>query len=226
MLEARKAGANYREIARMFDVSPATAHAGVKRALRKEGARYAEEIESIGWLISERYDTLLRDLIPFTKPQKITDPQTGEEHRVPPSFEAVDRVLKILNEQKKMFGLDKDVISIEGPRQSGPTVGDESTGEITPEDYATKVLSELIKVGAIGGDDASKLQAMMGQEIIDAEVIEESPVAEIAQTSGVEVPSLVHQAKDDAPEWVDEDDEDYQPGNWIPDEMGNASELE
>ena len=37
MLEARKSGANYREIARVFNVSPSTAHAGVKRALRSEG---------------------------------------------------------------------------------------------------------------------------------------------------------------------------------------------
>src|SRR5262245_39032074 len=105
MLEARKAGANFREIARAFDVSPSTAHSGVTRALRREARRYQEEMGDIPWLFAERYDTLLRELIPFTRSQVLEDPNTGQKTRIPPSYDAIDRVLKVMAAQQRMFGL-------------------------------------------------------------------------------------------------------------------------
>lgn len=229
MLEARKQGLNYREIARQFDCSASTAHSGVKRALRKEAARYTEDQGDAIWLILERYETILRNLLPFTRITKMTHPETGEEIRVPPSMEAIDRVHKIQTTIQKMLGLDQEAISIEFSRTDAPGIDDGKGGkEITPEDYSKKMIAELIKAGALAGPEAHALESLLGEQIMDAEgqevVTRQLPTG---PTPDMQVPSIVADREfEDAPEWVDDDDEDYQPGKWIPDDLGNASDQD
>jgi hypothetical protein len=230
MLEARKAGANYREIGKMFNVSPSTAHNGVKRALKRESSRYVEEHENAGWLVMERYDTMLKDLMPFTKPQKVVDPDTGKETRIPPSYDAIDRVLKVIDAQRKMLGLDQDSLSIEVGHSSPVIENEDADAEMSSEEFAKKMLSELIRNKAFAGDDAEVLSAIIGQKVIDAEVVEDGDEPEMPELDAVHVPSLVQgremSSEEEPPEWVDEDDEEYQPGEWIPPQMGDVTELE
>jgi len=224
MLEARKAGANYREIATIFGVSASTAHRGVGRAIAQERARYSSEAQDAGWIQLERYDTLLRHLWPFTRPQQI-DGENGPI-QVPPAYDAVDRVLKIMAAQQKLLGLDQDTISIEMSGRNSPEIDSgESSGEQTPEEFAAATLKELYKVGALQGKEADLIQRLLGEDIIDAEIVEDSigisssaAAAELLPGAGV---PPVAPPKAAAPEWVDEDEEDYTPGAWIPDFEGD-----
>lgn len=222
MLEARKAGANYREIATIFGVSPSTAHRGVGRAIATERSRYAAEAQDAGWLQLERYDTLLRHLWPFTRPQQIE----GEDGviQVPPAYDAVDRVLKIMAAQQRLLGLDKDTIQIEVAGRNSPEIDSgESSGEQTPAEFAAATLKELYKVGAIQGSEADLIQKLLGEDIVDAEIIEDIArvPAQAELLPGAGVPPIAP-TKSSAPEWVDEDEEDYAPGSWMPDFEGEV----
>ena len=229
MLEARKQGANYREIGKLFGVSASTAHAGVNRALKREATRYVGDMQNVGWLFMERYDAMLRDIIPFTKAQKIQDPDTGREVPVPPSWEAVDRAVKVMGEMKKMLGLDQEHIQLDVVGAGGPSVEDgKSTGETSPEAFAKEALAELIRVGAIAGPEAEALRGLLGREIIDAELVEdEAEMGEIEAAPEYRLPSVVEpKVLEDLPEWLDEDEEEREPGDWVPRELGNASEFD
>lgn len=230
MLEARKQGYNYREIGRAFSVSSSTAHAGVKRALQKEAKRHSDDMSTVGWLFLERYDSLLRDLTPFTKAQKAHDAETGKEIQIPPSYEAVDRYLKTMNDMKKLLGLDQDHIQLDiASAGGGPSVDDgTSAGEMSPEVFAKDVLAELLRVGAIGGSDADVLKGLIGQNVVDAEVVEDSEMAEIGPAQDeLTLPSITEpKILDNLPEWVDEDEEDVAPGDWVPDDLDNASKFD
>lgn len=227
MLEAYKSGFNYREIGRQFNVATSTAHSGVQRALKKEATRYSQDAQNIGWLMYERYETLIKHLIPFTKSQVIQDPTTGENTRVPPSYDAVDRLLKVLQAEGRMFGLDKDTIAFEVQPSGSPDVSDgAANAELTPEDFAKQIVTELIKTGAASGEGAELLEQLLGGDIIDVEVIEEDDEEEtLALESGPGVPSLLDREVEEAPEWLDEDEEDYAPGSWIPENMDDATDY-
>ena len=73
----------------------------------------------------------------------------------------------------------------------------------------------------------------MMQDVIDVDEADENE--DLTHQKGLDgtlkVPSLVEARsevnKDDSPEWIDDDDEDeYEPGAWLPTDMGDATELD
>lgn len=90
-LDLRRNGASYRQISAALGVSASTAHEDVQVALRDSLAEPAEAVRKI---MLERLDAMLLPLM-----RRATDPQLRD-------YQAVDRVLKILERQAALLGVD------------------------------------------------------------------------------------------------------------------------
>lgn len=220
--EARKSGMSFRQIAAGMNISPSTAHDGYMRFIRKQRTFQDVDAKDALTLQLDQLNTLLSGLWPLTRPHTITN-DDGDEIRVPPSMEAVDRVLKILTQISKLQGIDKDVIQIENTK-AGPSVGGEMAIEATPEHMAKELATQLIKNKIISGPMAEMIEKMLAEqnEIIDGEVIEETDLGAIPALSAGYVEDS---GGDLPPPWIDDEEEDI-PGAWVPDDAQGGHEVE
>lgn len=99
VLEARKAGYSYQQIADQLGISKGTVCKDLTRVLAEYHARTAEEVERLRALETERLDHMLRGIWP-----RATSGHLG----------AIERALKIMERRAKLLGLD-------GPIKIAPT---------------------------------------------------------------------------------------------------------
>lgn len=215
MFEMKKAGLSYRKIAEAEKVSPATAHAGVKRIMSELAQQYLEDNKYYIVQFNEELEDMKRNLIKFTRTHKQTfqdDDGVVREQEMPPSLDAVDRVLKIKAMQAKIFGLEKDVVLHASVGQQGaPDLTPEETLSQTPEELGRATALEFLKAGVLSGPEAEMLAQLLHNGAIDVES-EEVPSERRALPAGPEL------QKPQPPEWIDDDERDYMPGSWLPDE--------
>lgn len=216
--QAHMNGASFRQIAKANNVSVSTVHAGFMRHQKRHSKITAEVSRDMTWDHIGQYNSLLMSYLPYTRSRKMEvegpDGQTTEVE-LPPSVEYLDRVLKIMAAQEKLMGLGKDVISFQTGGSDGPGIGSgEGSVEATPEQLAREFAAELLKNGVMKGEMADTIEKMMAlndvREVVDAEIIEDEEQLAI----GPSEPEVL--------EWIEEDDE-YVPGGWLPDDMESGS---
>ena len=212
MFEMRKAGMNYRAIAAASNVSVSTAYSGVNRVMKQIGRQLVEDHGDVVRMELERLDTLQRQLWPMTRPHKIVTGD-GEEIEIPPSLDAIDRVLKIMDRRAKLMGLDQAaglaITMGDGNRNGTPAFGvpEKVSGQISPESEARKLLEVALATGVISaealGDAGLAGLGFNPEDIIEAEVVEDSysakelePGAELDEETGEIIP----------PPWMEDDD--------------------
>lgn len=218
MYEMKKSGANYRQIAKHFDVSEATAYRGVTRMQERIRDRMALDHSAEARLDLDRMDDMLRGLIPMTRPSKME--VDGVEIPIPPSLDAIDRVMKIIGQRSKFFGYDKgESLSITVQTGSGgPSTAKEDTKskETTPEDEVKGLLEVFKDAGIMDEEAIAAIQNLLGVEdlddVVDAEIVNEEAEA-MAAYDPVAIDPVRHvKPSEEPPEFVDDYDEEFPDG--------------
>lgn len=219
MYDMRKSGASLRQIAKHFDVSESTAHRGISRMQERIRDRMALDHAAEARLDLDRMDDLLRSLYPLTKTSKMTTPD-GEEVIIPPSMDAVDRVLKIIAQRAKFFGHDKGeglTINLNGGmggRAPSTEKAQSKSAEVTPEDEVRELLTVFHDAGIMDKETVAAIQAMLGEkesDIVDAEVVEESDPMDDYDPVALD-PVKSTPPSDEPPEVIDDYDEEFPDG--------------
>jgi hypothetical protein len=209
MFEMRKQGLTYRQIGKALNVSESTAYKGCKRVsdkiIRQLSIDYGQE-----FIVDlQRLESMYASFAPLARPQKImTD--DGEEISIPPSTDAANVLLKILDKKSRLLGLDQgNAIEINinnGGAANTPALssGQEDNGkEITPEHEAKKLLRVMREAGVI---DESFFNALKDQtdmsDIIDAEIVEDEEDEELVFI--------------EPPAFVDDYDDEFSEQKWKP----------
>ena len=131
VLELRKAGASYREIAEQTHVSLRTAWRDVKTELGRLAEETRETTSSLRALEMQRLDRL--QLSHWSKAVGFTD-KDGKQH--PPDIKAADVVLRIMDRRARLLGLD-------APQQVEMAA---IIGDMTSEDLRTRVREKLLRL--------------------------------------------------------------------------------
>lgn len=198
MFELRKRGMTYEQIGKAMKVSTKTAHNGVQRMTERILKRMSIDYAGQAVLDLERLDSMLANVWDLTKKRKITTPD-GDEVDLPPSMEAIDRVLKIMDRRAKLLGLDTaQTVDI---KVSGNTLAP-APGGVNEEDTLNRDKKretiELLQIAqSIGVVDELAVKAILtsmdksDQDLIEveAETIDDIPMKAL-----------------EPPEWVEEDD--------------------
>lgn len=217
--ELRLRGASYRQIAQQLGVSASTAHTSVQRALRRVSRQFALNHQDELQLELDRLDSLIRSLWALTVPRRVEtgeydadgDPITVE---VPPSMDAIDRVLKVMAQRSKLLGLDAgQKISVEhslSPEFS-PT---KKVPEMTPTQETYDLLKALGEAGVFEREAVGHIMKMLGQEedIIDAVVVDDSDPSRPLELNSSPEPEV-----EEPPPWFEDDDDDEIAPPWRPD---------
>lgn len=190
MYELRKRGLSYEQIGKAMQISSSTAHKGVARMTERILKRMSTDRAAQAALDLERLDSLLANVWDLTRKRKIEGPG-GEEIELPPSFEAIDRALKIMDRRAKLLGLDNNVIdvNITGGLQAAIPGGEkeDALSERTARDEAIELMKVMRNAGVLddeltarilaGVDETKELEAPDGddEEIIEPEMLELEP---------------------------------------------------
>jgi hypothetical protein len=176
--ELRKAGLSYNNIAKALDCSTGRAWNGVKRTMERISIRLAEDNRDTHRLELERLDSMLQHLWPLTMPRKVRKEDGSGDIDVPPSMDAVDRVLKIMDRRAKLLGLDTQVIHLNTGRPGEVAVGPaaKELGEITPKEEAMRLMRLFVDTGVMDPAAMAAIKLSTGLDIVDAEVVSDSTV--------------------------------------------------
>lgn len=174
--ELRKAGLSYNNIAKALDCSVGRAWNGVKRSMDRISTKLAEDNRDTHRLELERLDGMLQHIWPMTMPRKIRKEDGSGDIDVPPSMDAVDRVLKIMDRRAKLLGLDTQVIHVNTGRPGEVAVGPaaKELGEITPQEEAMRLMRLFVDTGVMDAGAMAAISRSTGLDIIDAEVVSET----------------------------------------------------
>lgn len=219
MYEMKKSGASYRQIAKHFDISESTAHRGVARMQTRISERLALEHTAEARMDVERMDDILRSILPMTKQTKIVGPD-GNEIPIPPSMDAVDRVLKIIAMRSKIMGYDKGeslTINVNSGLSSSPSTEkkDSKSSETTPEDEVLSLIEVFGEAGVLDPEALGMIKTLLksgdeDEEILEAEIIETDPMASYDPVAIDPVKSTA--PSDEPPDIVDDYDEEFPDG--------------
>lgn len=173
--ELRKAGLSYSNIAKALSCSQGRAWNGVKRTMERISTRLAEDNRDTHRLELERLDSMLQHLWPLTMERSVRKEDGSGEIRVPPSMDAVDRVLKIMDRRARLLGLDTQVIQLNAGHGNEITVGvpQKELGEVSPMEESMRLLKLFVDSGVIDPDVMSRIKRETGLDIVDAEIINE-----------------------------------------------------
>lgn len=199
MYEMSKAGMTYREIAKQVGVSEATAHKGVKRCLERMHRHMALDAADEMRKDFEIVTGMMAQIYPLTRKHKIKT-EDGKEIPVPPSLEAVDRMIKLLEQKRKIVGYTPQSfdINVTHTGLGTPSLGkEEDTGEKSSKDEALELLAIMKEAGVMDPEMLEYIEAKSRlEEAVDAEVVDDGFEVQLELTSGDEEP----------PEWDDEAD--------------------
>lgn len=213
MFEMKKSGLSYRQIGKALGVSESTAYRGCKRTSDRIVKQLAIDHGQEIILDIQRCEGIISSFLPLTKWKKMQTPD-GEEIEIPPSPDAANIVLKIMDRRARLIGLDQNnilEISMNGSKGAGtPDVGTSEDGdtERTPEDEARKLLRVFREAGVLDEKIFEMLKGT-GEEVIDAEVVEdvldEGRLA--LETASFEPPAYDDDYDDEMPDssWKPED---------------------
>ncbi len=127
-LELRRAGMDFREIARKLGISKSVAHRYVVAGMQSAREQITAGAETLRAEELSRLDALQESLWPRAR--------KGE-------LPAVDRVLKIAERRQKLLGLEAPV-RIEATGRDGKPIEVSSTMTIDPSKLSTAALQELL----------------------------------------------------------------------------------
>lgn len=207
--EMRKAGMSFRQIARALQVSESTAHAAVTRMYRKIGTKFAEDNVDTVRLELDRLDALMQNIWPMTMPHRV-ESDDGDTITLPPNFDAIDRVLKIMDRRAKLLGLDSATLNVNagGQNNGAPGLGakEQQVAEITPEQEARRLMALMQEAGVIDQAMMVQIRRALGEDVVDVESVEANtsravPVFELPVGDEEEI----------APEWMPDDG--HRPGD-------------
>ena len=220
----KQGGATYRQIGAALGISQTTAHAGYMRELKRKAKFGSDSAHDSVWAHLEQLDTLIQQLWPMTKPHEVEAVDSmGNTIKVkmPPSMDAIDRVGKLLQAKAKIMGYEKDVMILQNANASGgPEInaGGEM-GELTPERAAKQFATELLKHGVFSGPVAETVEKMLAKgdkpDIVDAEIISDSFDTLELESGDERIP----------PPWQEDDEDEYIPGAWLPDDMPDGNDM-
>lgn len=216
---ARLAGNDFRTIGKSLNVSASTAHAGYLRELKRRANLGQEEMENAAFKQLDQLDAMLRSIWHMTKEREMELPGSGEMVTVPPSLDAIDRCQRIIAMQAKILGTDKENLSL-GYGGQQPAIGNSESGtkEITSETAARELARQMFQNKVLDGPIADVIRRMLAEENIDDADIEDAVVLD--DTTGEPQRQLpASTGGDEPPEWLDDDDEAYVPGGWVPTEL-------
>lgn len=175
--QLRLAGLSYHRIAKALDCSSSRAWNGVKRSMDRISTKLAEDNRDTHRLQLERLDAIFAQLWPLTMQRKIEKEDGSGSVTVPPSMDAIDRCLKVMERQAKLLGLDTQAITFNtgGGSNNEVTVGpaQKELGEVTPREEAERFMRMLTEVGVMDPTLMTAIKNATGLDIIDAEVITE-----------------------------------------------------
>lgn len=199
MWEMRKNGMAYRAIAKQCNVSEATAHAGIKRVMAKMNSRLVIDYSAEARFQIETLNDLKSAIMPLTRQHKMTL-EDGTEITIPPSLDAIDRVLKIEAQRAKLLGLEQNSIEVNVNSGNAPAIAGKKvlTTEKTPEMEARELVAIMMESGIL---DAETLAAFEVLNVVEAEVIED------VETTEYQIPdfkALNAPNPDEPPEYMEE----------------------
>ncbi len=224
--EAKMMGMSYRQIADAFSISPSTAHSAYMRAQKTRAKMgQAEAVDSV-WTHVDQLDRLVFSLTPMTRPH-VVETESGAEIQVPPDMDAINTLLKVLAQKAKIMGYEKDVITLQmAGQQSAPGIGggSKSSAELTPEQLAKELGAEMLKAGVLSGPIARVLE----QAIVDSSKTDDEFEVEVLEDSNDQLQlatGFVAEESDVPPPWVDDEDAEYIPGSWMPDDPQSGDDY-
>lgn len=195
MYELRKRGMTYEQIGKAMKVSTKTAHNGVKRMTERILKRMTDDYAGQAALDLERLDSMLNSIWDLTRRRQIETPD-GETVEIPPSMDAIDRVLRIMDRRAKLLGLDAaKLVEVNVSQQVQITAETESL----PERSKRHETIELLKVMRDAG--------VLEEAAIDTVL---SSIQQIKEPEAIDVEVLEIEAPTEPPAWTGEEDEPWQ----------------
>jgi hypothetical protein len=205
MFEMRKQGLTYRQIGKAMNVSESTAYKGCKRVSDKIIKQLSIDYGQEFIVDLQRLEGMYANFAPLARPQKIVT-DDGEEITIPPSVDAANVLLKILDKKARLLGLDQGnaiEINIGSNNVNAPALPSAETEdgkETTPEDEARKLLKVMREAGIIDESFFAALKETANlDDIVDAEIVEDDDQLEL-EAQVIEPPSFVDDYDEESPE--------------------------
>lgn len=176
IFDARATGMSSTEIAKRFDVTPATVDTAIRRHINQLNRTAVLAYPEVLAMELGRLDKLQRAIWPHTQPRRQTL-DDGTQITLEPDLKAVETVLRIMQQRSKLMGMDvtqiMDITPEPAPIKSTLSGAKklETGEEKTDEDEARALIELSIKAGIL--DETVGRAILESGEIIEAEVIED-----------------------------------------------------
>lgn len=191
IFKLRQAGTSTTEIARRFGISTGAVAKSIQRSLEKMNRETLMAYPEVLRLELERLDNLQQAIWPMTQHRREVLPD-GTEVQLEPDLKAIQQVLAIMDRRTKLLGMDQTNINVQmdvATKQSetikATLAGSEQMKQVgpkfDPEAEARQLLALMGSSGVLPEDTVQKI--LSEKDIIDAEIVEDSSIAEIGPTS-------------------------------------------
>lgn len=188
IFKMRQAGVQTNEIAKRFGVSTNVVSKAISRQLEKLNREALMAYPEVLRLELERLDALQAAIWPMTQHRRVTL-DDGQEVAVEPDMKAIQQVLSIMDRRSKLLGMEQNNLSIQMDVSTNVDVpvrvqmanevsgGPAAVNAFDPKKEAEQLLELMARSGVLPEEDVRR---MLGAgEIIDAEVVDPEPEAEI-----------------------------------------------
>jgi len=191
IFKMRQAGVPNQEISRRFSISVGAVGKSVNRQLEKLNSEALLAYPEVLRMELERLDALQSAIWPLTQHRRITL-DDGTDVAVEPDMKAIQQVLSIMDRRSKLMGMESHPLSeaniqINVGHQENIRIslaGSDGTGTVpvdyfNPETESKRLLELMTKSGVISRSEleaslGSKFSAILDNDVVDAEIVEES----------------------------------------------------
>ena len=191
IFKLRQAGTSTTEIARRFGVSTSVVAKAIQRQLEKLNRETLLAYPEVLRLELERLDNLQQAIWPMTQHRRevLAD---GTEVQLEPDLKAIQQVLSIMDRRTKLLGMDQTNINVQMDVAAKQTetikatlAGSEQMKQVGPKfDPEAEARQLLALMGSSGVLPEETVQKILGEkDIVDAEIIESEPLAEIESST-------------------------------------------
>jgi len=190
IFKMRQAGVPTNEIAKRFGVTTSVVSKAISRQLEKMNREALMAYPEVLRLELERLDALQAAIWPMTQHRRVTL-DDGQEVSVEPDMKAIQQVLSIMDRRSKLLGMEQNNVSIQMDVSTNIDVpvrvamanevsgGPAAIDAFDPKKEAQQLLELMARSGVLPEEDVSKMLGM--GDIVDAEVVELSPVDDIEE---------------------------------------------
>ena len=190
IFKMRQAGVPTNEIAKRFGVTTSVVSKAISRQLEKMNREALMAYPEVLRLELERLDALQAAIWPMTQHRRVTL-DDGQEVSVEPDMKAIQQVLSIMDRRSKLLGMEQNNVSIQMDVSTNVDVpvrvamanevsgGPAAIDAFDPKKEAQQLLELMARSGVLPEEDVSKMLGM--GDIVDAEVVELSPVDDIEE---------------------------------------------